>query len=48
MAELVRAGKVCYLALSEASPATVRRAAKVHPIAALKTEYSLWSREPEA
>jgi aryl-alcohol dehydrogenase-like predicted oxidoreductase len=48
MAELVRAGKVRYLGLSEASPATVRRAAKVHPIAALQTEYSLWSREPEA
>ena len=48
MAELVKAGKVRYLGLSEASPATVRRAAKVHPIAALQTEYSLWSREPEA
>jgi len=47
MAELVKAGKVRYLGLSEASPATVRRAAKVHPIAALQTEYSLWSREPE-
>jgi aryl-alcohol dehydrogenase-like predicted oxidoreductase len=48
MAELVQAGKVRYLGLSEASPATVRRAAKVHPIAALQTEYSLWSRQPEA
>lgn len=48
MAELVRAGKVLYLGLSEASPATLRRAAKVHPIAALQTEYSLWSRDPEA
>jgi aryl-alcohol dehydrogenase-like predicted oxidoreductase len=47
MAELVRAGKVRYLGLSEASPATIRRAAKVHPIAALQTEYSLWSRDPE-
>src|SRR5207302_7758970 len=48
MAELVRAGKVRYLGLSEASPTTLRRAAKVHPIAALQTEYSLWSRDPEA
>jgi aryl-alcohol dehydrogenase-like predicted oxidoreductase len=48
MAELVREGKVRYLGLSEVSPATIRRAAKVHPIAALQTEYSLWSREPEA
>src|SRR5271157_4138487 len=48
MAELVRAGKVRYLGLSEASPGTLRRAAEVHPIAALQTEYSLWSREPEA
>ena len=48
MAELVRAGKVRHLGLSEAAPATVRRAAKVHRIAALQTEYSLWSREPEA
>ena len=47
MAELVQAGKVRYLGLSEAAPATIRRAAKVHPIAALQTEYSLWSREPE-
>jgi aryl-alcohol dehydrogenase-like predicted oxidoreductase len=48
MAELVKAGKVRHLGLSEASPATLRRAAKVHPIAALQTEYSLWSRDPEA
>ncbi len=47
MAELVRAGKVRYLGLSEAAPATVRRAQAVHPIAALQTEYSLWSRDPE-
>jgi aryl-alcohol dehydrogenase-like predicted oxidoreductase len=47
MAELVRAGKVRYLGLSEASAATIRRAHKVHPIAALQTEYSLWSRDPE-
>lgn len=47
MADLVTAGKVRHLGLSEASPATVRRAAKVHPIAALQTEYSLWSRDPE-
>ncbi len=47
MAELVRAGKVRYLGLSEASPRTVRRAHKVHPISALQTEYSLWTRDPE-
>lgn len=47
MAELVRAGKVRYLGLSEAGPETIRRAHKVHPIAALQTEYSLWSRDPE-
>jgi aryl-alcohol dehydrogenase-like predicted oxidoreductase len=47
MAELVRAGKVRHLGLSEASPATVRRAHRVHPIAAVQTEYSLFSREPE-
>jgi aryl-alcohol dehydrogenase-like predicted oxidoreductase len=44
MAELVKAGKVKYLGLSEASPATIRRAHKVHPITALQTEYSLWER----
>jgi len=48
MAKLVSAGKVRMLGLSEASPETVRRAAKVHPIAALQSEYSLWSREVEA
>ena len=48
MAELVQAGKVRYLGLSEAAPATIRRAHAVHPIAALQTEYSLWSRDPEA
>jgi aryl-alcohol dehydrogenase-like predicted oxidoreductase len=47
MAELVRAGKVRYLGLSEASAATIRRAHTVHPIAALQTEYSLWTRDPE-
>ena len=47
MAELVREGKVRYLGLSEAAPDTIRRAQKVHPIAALQTEYSLWSRDPE-
>jgi aryl-alcohol dehydrogenase-like predicted oxidoreductase len=47
MAELVKAGKVRYLGLSEAAPATIRRAHAVHPIAALQTEYSLWSRDPE-
>src|SRR5438093_65801 len=46
MAELVRGGKVRYLGLSEASPATIRRAHKIHPITALQTEYSLWSRDP--
>ena len=48
MAELVRAGKVRFLGLSEASAATVRRAHAVHPISALQTEYSLWTRDPEA
>ena len=47
MAELVKAGKVRYLGLSEASVPTLRRAVKVHPIAALQTEYSLWTRDPE-
>jgi aryl-alcohol dehydrogenase-like predicted oxidoreductase len=47
MAELVREGKVRYLGLSEVAPQTIRRAHAVHPIAALQTEYSLWSREPE-
>ena len=47
MADLVRQGKVRYLGLSEASPETLRRACAIHPIAALQTEYSLWSRDPE-
>jgi aryl-alcohol dehydrogenase-like predicted oxidoreductase len=47
MADLVREGKVRYLGLSEAGPQTIRRAHAVHPITALQTEYSLWSREPE-
>jgi aryl-alcohol dehydrogenase-like predicted oxidoreductase len=47
MAELVKAGKVKYLGLSEAAPATIRRAHAVHKISALQTEYSLWSRDPE-
>jgi aryl-alcohol dehydrogenase-like predicted oxidoreductase len=47
MAELVREGKVRYLGLSEAAPSTIRRAQTVHPISALQTEYSLWSRDPE-
>ncbi len=47
MAELVGAGKVRHLGLSEAAPKTIRRANAVHPITALQTEYSLWSRDPE-
>jgi aryl-alcohol dehydrogenase-like predicted oxidoreductase len=47
MAQLVKEGKVLYVGLSEASPQTLRRAMKVHPISALQTEYSLWSRDPE-
>ncbi len=47
MASLVQQGKVRYLGLSEAAPATIRRAHAVHPISALQTEYSLWSRDPE-
>jgi len=47
MAQLVKEGKVRYLGLSEASPQTLRRAAKVHRITALQTEYSLWTRDPE-
>ncbi len=46
--ELVAEGKVRYFGLSEASPATIRRAHAVHPVAALQTEYSLWTRDPEA
>lgn len=48
MAQLVQEGKVRYVGLSEAAPQTIRRAHAVHPIAALQTEYSLWSRDPEA
>jgi len=47
MAGLVKAGKVRHIGLSEAAPATIRRAHATHPIAALQTEYSLWSRDPE-
>jgi aryl-alcohol dehydrogenase-like predicted oxidoreductase len=47
MAQLVQEGKIRHIGLSEASPQTLRRAVKIHPIAALQTEYSLWSREPE-
>ncbi len=48
MAQLVRTGKVRYLGLSEVGPATLRRAAAVHPITAVQNEYSLWTRDPEA
>jgi len=48
MAELVRQGKVLHIGLSEAAPATIRRAHAVHPITAVQTEYSLWTRDPEA
>jgi aryl-alcohol dehydrogenase-like predicted oxidoreductase len=47
MADLVRSGKVRFLGLSEAAPATIRRAHAVHPITALQSEYSLWTRDPE-
>ena len=47
MADLVRAGKTRFIGLSEAGPETLRRASKVHPIASVQTEYSLWSRDPE-
>jgi aryl-alcohol dehydrogenase-like predicted oxidoreductase len=47
MAELAKAGKVCYLGISEAAPATLRRAHATHPITALQSEYSLWTRDPE-
>jgi len=47
MAGLIREGKVRFLGLSEAAPATIRRACTVHPIAALQSEYSLWTRDPE-
>ena len=48
MARLIEEGKVRYLGLSEAAPATIERAHRVHPITALQTEYSLWTRDPEA
>ncbi len=48
MSELIRAGKVRFLGLSEAAPATIRRAMRTHPISALQTEYSLWTRDVEA
>ena len=47
MAQLVQEGKIRHIGLSEASPQTLRRAVKIHPITALQTEYSLWSRDPE-
>ncbi|HEX6398624.1 MAG TPA: aldo/keto reductase, partial [Steroidobacteraceae bacterium] len=47
MSDLVREGKVRFLGLSEAGPDTLRRASRVHPIAALQSEYSLWTRDPE-
>jgi aryl-alcohol dehydrogenase-like predicted oxidoreductase len=47
LAQLVKEGKIRYIGLSEAAPETLRRAAKTHPIAALQTEYSLWTRDPE-
>ncbi len=47
MAQLVQQGKVRYIGISEAAPATIRRAHAIHPITALQTEYSLWSRDPE-
>ena len=47
LAELVKAGKIRHIGLSEASPATIRRAHAVHPVTALQTEYSLWTRDPE-
>jgi aryl-alcohol dehydrogenase-like predicted oxidoreductase len=48
LAELISEGKIRYYGLSEAAPATIRRAHAVHPVTALQTEYSLWSRDPEA
>ncbi len=48
LAELIAEGKIVHYGLSEAAPATIRRAHAVHPVTALQTEYSLWSREPEA
>lgn len=48
MAELVQQGKILHIGLSEAAPETIRRAHAVHPIAAVQTEYSMWTRDPEA
>lgn len=48
MADLVKEGKIRYIGMSEAAPETIRRAAKIHQITALQTEYSLWTRDPEA
>jgi aryl-alcohol dehydrogenase-like predicted oxidoreductase len=48
MADLIREGKVCHIGLSEASPETIRRADAVHPVTAVQSEYSLWTRDPEA
>jgi aryl-alcohol dehydrogenase-like predicted oxidoreductase len=48
MAELIKEGKILHIGLSEAAPETIRRAHAVHPIAAVQTEYSLWTRDPEA
>ena len=48
LAELIAEGKILHYGLSEAAPATIRRAHAVHPVTALQTEYSLWSRDPEA
>ncbi len=48
MAELIEEGKVRHIGLSEAAPETIRRAHAVHPVTALETEYSLWTRDPEA
>lgn len=48
LSELVAEGKILHIGLSEASPATIRRAHAIHPLAALQTEYSLWTRDPEA
>lgn len=48
MADLVKAGKICHIGISEVKPATIRRAANIHTIAAVQTEYSLWERYPES
>ena len=47
MADLIKAGKIRYIGISEVKPSTIRRAAKIHPITAVQTEYSLWERSPE-